>query len=550
MNISAWFTFGPSIGDRFIGTSRLGPSFSWQVTFRENIEVSANSQLQRKYTNIMKSKKSLVSLSKINAITSYINFILSAVLTFLVSPLLVGYFGTSTYGVLKSCQKFMDFATALDGRSTQALKWVIAECESRNDFDEKRQAVGSALKVWLWFLPLLVISTTALIYLVPELIKDLPLTDHPMTRYVCLVLAGNVILTPLLQIPDSILMGMHRGYQSTIIRGFWIVVTNVMFLTVAHMGFGIVALTIVILISSFMNGVCIFVLAKFSIPWFGVNKPSKARFRKFFKFSGWMIGWSFVLKLFLASEVVLIGFLIGSELVTYYIFMSYISNFGSVITSLTVSSVVPGLGRLIGEKNIIKARNVVKNLREIILFLGVIFAGGMLALNQSFVTLWVGEKFYLGDTVNLLIVILLIQTIFMQSEQQIQDLGLQIQKRVIIGFAGTIFGFLLAVAFYKLFGGKIEHILVGVIAGRLVLNILLPKLVNDLLKIETIDYSKYLFASILVIGCFFMGNVIFIDSWWHFCAWVFTVGIVLTCSAFGVVLSRDSRGVILRSVWR
>lgn len=530
---------------RFLGLPKFSELNEYQFA-----NSNTNSPSQKKATNEMKLKNDLVRRTKFNAIASYIYFILSAALTFLVSPLLVASLGVSSYGVWKSCQKLMDFATAMDGRSTQALKWVIAESESRDDFEEKRQAVGSAIKVWLWFSPLLVISTGTLIYFIPELIKDLPLSDYRVTRYVCLILAGNIIITPLLQIPDSILMGMHRGYLSTIIRSFWIVVTNVMFLVIAYFNFGIVALTIVILISSFMNGVCIFILGKNRIPWFGVTRPSKARFRKFFKFSGWMLGWSFVLKLFLASEIVLIGFLVGPKSVTYYIFMAYIAEFCSAIASLTTSAVVPGLGRLLGEKNIVKARQVIISLREIILFIGVIFAGGMLALNRSFVTLWIGEKFYMGDTVNLLIVILLIQNILMQSEQQIQDLSLQIRKRVIYGFVGTMFGFLAAGAFYKLFGGKIEHILVGVIAGRLVLNILLPKLVNEMAEIKKIDFKKYLFGFILVFGFYFAGKIIVIDSWWQFGMWVFFFGAILICSAFGALLSRDNRRVILRSIWR
>ena len=102
----------------------------------------------------------LLKNTKLNALASYSSFVINSALTFFLSPFLVQYLGTATSGIWKSVQKVLSFATVADGRATQALKWIIANSESDNNVIKKQQAGGSALKVWTYFSPivLLIIS--------------------------------------------------------------------------------------------------------------------------------------------------------------------------------------------------------------------------------------------------------------------------------------------------------------------------------------------------------------------------------------------------------
>ena len=71
----------------------------------------------------------------------------------LVSPVLVSRLGDVVYGVYQTLGRLVGYATPAGGRPSQALKWTIARHQHSTEYDEKRLQVGSALAVWLVFLP-------------------------------------------------------------------------------------------------------------------------------------------------------------------------------------------------------------------------------------------------------------------------------------------------------------------------------------------------------------------------------------------------------------
>ena len=60
------------------------------------------------------------------------------------------------------------------------------------------------------------------------------------------------------------------------------------------------------------------------------------------------------------------------------------------------------------------------------------FGGIILVLNPHFITLWVGAEYYLGEVSNLLIVLIMGQLVMSRFEAQVQDLSLNIRKKVLI----------------------------------------------------------------------------------------------------------------------
>src|SRR5690554_1619033 len=162
-----------------------------------------------------KSKTSLVRRAGLNAFTSYINFIVNAGLVFFISPFLVTYLGSSTFGIWKSIQQILGFASIADGRASQALKWVIANKKDVDNDREKQEIIGSAIRIWLYFLPVLLISVGVLVFLLPNLINGLQFHEVNIVRVAGMILGMNIILTPLLGIPDAVLVGINEAHKST-----------------------------------------------------------------------------------------------------------------------------------------------------------------------------------------------------------------------------------------------------------------------------------------------------------------------------------------------
>src|SRR5690606_41400966 len=70
-----------------------------------------------------------------------------------VAPVLVGGLGRSLYGAWEMLARLTGYVTAVDGRSTDALRAVVAWHRAGGDEAAQRRYVGAALVVWLLFLP-------------------------------------------------------------------------------------------------------------------------------------------------------------------------------------------------------------------------------------------------------------------------------------------------------------------------------------------------------------------------------------------------------------
>lgn len=486
----------------------------------------------------------LVRRAKLNALTGYIYFVLNALLTFVVSPMLVSYLGPFSFGVFKTCQRFLDFGTVADGRATQALKWIIANKESSSNSLEKRQALGSALGVVMYFLPAIFVVVVTLVYFLPKAINGVPENDYSLVRWVGLILGANVILNPLLGIPDAVLIGTNKGFLSTLCRSFWLVISNISMLVAAHLGFGLIGISIVILLVTVLNAVSVLWIANKTVLWFGFEKPEIDKVRKFFEFSIWILLWSFVAKLLLSSELLLIGYLVGAGTVTNYIFGTYIVQLGLAMSLLTGSAITPGLGKLLGSNDTLRSLQSVLIFREIILAMSIVICSFILVFNQSFVTLWVGEKYYMGNAVNALVSLSFFQLALIRCESQIQDLSLRIRPKVIFGFVGSVLGLLIGSLLYVWVAPKIECIFVGIILGRMCLSIQFPLMVNQLIESSSFSVSKYFYGGLIITTSYFVSQYIQWDSWPMFILGSGVVTGILMALTYFLILSPNCRTIL------
>ncbi len=490
-------------------------------------------------------KYNLFNRAKLNAFASYFGFIINAIIAFFASPFLVQFLGSTSFGIWKSVQKILTFASVADGRATQALKWIIADKESKDDIYEKQQAVGSALKVWTLFLPFVLIILSIIIWNLPYLVNDVDSELYSKIQILGFILGINLLINPLIGIPDAILVGTNRGYKSTLIKTFGIVISNVLMIISSYLGYGIIGLGVVVIIVTLFNSIFIYYVCKKSVRWFGIKKPSKKQVKSFFSFSFWVLIWSFVAKLILSTEILLISALINPMEVSNYVFTAYIFQFCVSISLLTGTAITPGLGRLIGAKELVKSRIVTESIREIILCISAFFGGLILIVNKHFVKLWMGEEFFLGTNINLIIVLIMIQLVMFRSEGQIQDLSLKIKNKVIIGGVGAAISIILGIFLYNYLDYSIEGLFIGVLIGRILLNISFKKMVNKMLDIKT-NYKSFTYLVILITLCYFVGNEISsFDSWISFILFLLLISSVLILTCYYLFLSNESRGKII-----
>lgn len=485
----------------------------------------------------------LLKKAKLNALTSYLNFAISSVLVFFISPYLVNFLGSYSFGVWKSIQKILTFATVADGRATQALKWVIANDEGNTEFNVKQEAVGSSLKVWLYFLPFMLIIIGVLVWNLPNFINNLNQSMYESVYIVGFILGVNMIINPLLAIPDAILVGTNNGYKSTSIQIIGVIVLNLMMILVAYLGYGIKGLAAVVLLVTFLNATLIFFVCKKNIPWLGVKKPSKDQIKQFFSFSFWVFLWSFVQKLILSTEILLLSFLINPEMVSNYVFTTYIVQLAISISLITGSAITPGLGKVIGSNEFDKARGITRSLRDIIMFIAAFFGGAILLLNKNFVSLWMGENFFIGENPNLLIVLIMVHLVMFRVEGQVQDLSLKIKKKVIYGGLFALLSIILAILGYNLLGNKIEGVFIGILIGRVFQLFVFQSFVDKMLVMKS--NKKIILYTYLIVLYFINKLLLITDDWLVFIFTSILILSILVFICFHLFLSKHSKRKLL-----
>lgn len=410
-----------------------------------------------------------------NFYTYYISFTVVAVAGLIVNPILLAAFGPVLFGVWKSLQKFLDFASIADGQAAQALKWVVATRMALGD-DERRRDIGAAVGVWLRWLPATVMVGVGVTVALPYLVRGIPADMREVAYTTAAVLAANTVLAGLLSIPHAVLVGVNQGYRTMLITTAVIIVSNVAMVIVALADAPLWSLAVIVLVSAIGNAAVTLLVARRTIDWWGLTPPTPADTKRVLGYSTWTLGWITVDKLLLASELIIISVTVGAIVVAQYTFTSYVTQFVLAIAMVTASAFVPKLGALLGEGRLAEAAVAAKALRHLVFAVIVLGCAGILAFNGAFVTLWVGHDQYLGTILNTLLVVCAVQFALIRMDGQILDVTMRIGPKVVVGLISSAGGIIGGVVAYTATGDLTATLLV-VIALRLLSNVVFPLLV-------------------------------------------------------------------------
>ncbi len=466
-----------------------------------------------------------------------------ALLGLAINPLLVQSLGPTDFGIWKSLLRLLDLSGVADGRATQALKWIVAHGSGKDDDLSLRRAVGAAILMWLFWLPVLLLAVSGVVYLLPSLINGITADHLTFARWAALALGINVVLSAVVGIPDAVLIGTNQGYRSIVLTTTILIVSNGLMLLAARGGYGLPTLGLITLGCTVLNGTLTWWIARRRVNWWGIAKPTRSDLTRFAGFSNWTLVWALVQLFLLSSELLLISALSGPLAVTKYTFTSYSIQFALAICLMTGSAVTPSLGALIGNGDLRAAGRLVDKTREILLAVMTVGGAGILLLNKAFVTTWIGPQYYMGDTLNVLMVIAFLQLSHIRLEAQVQDVGLNISKKVLVALAGTFGSFLLAGLLYLAFS-SLESIYVGLIIGRLLASILLPRLVCGLVPVPFCHWRGMVVLSIVIAASILVAPFIDPHGWPALLLTAAATFIVLAGIAFAFVLTQETRSLI------
>ena len=490
--------------------------------------------------------------ASLNMVAAILDYGARLVIGLLLTPLLVSRLGDRTYGVYQLLIRMIGYATPAGGRPSQALKWTIARHQHSAAYDEKRLQVGSALAVWVLFLPLLGVSGGLIAWFAPTIL-DLPQGMHTSVRIAAAFLVADLILTNLLTIPQSVVQGENLGYKAMGLSTLVLFVGGAITAAAVLLGAGLPGVTASLAATTVMTGGVAFWVARRNVPWFGAQKPPLRTIGSFVKLSGWFLAWNLVMQFMRASDVVVLGIAGSPELVTVYALSRYVPEAIFGVVAIVISAIMPGLGGLLGASETERAANVRSESMAVTWLLATAAGTVFLVWQESFLGLWVGSEYFPGTTTNLLIIVMILQFAFIRNDASIIDLTLKLRGKVLLGIlaAGVSIG--LAIVLISEFDLGIDGLALGFIGGRLIVGVAYPWLVCRSLAISPLRQLAGAVRPLALTALLFAAAVVIaphvtVHSWALLVLATVASLALAAAASFGLGLSRRQRSrVILRA---
>lgn len=459
--------------------------------------------------------KGLTHKAYLNAFASLLDATVKGGVMAVVTPMVVNGLGSSLFGVWQILGRLIAYMHAADGRPTQALKWVIANQQVVEDDDVKRRHVGSAMGVWLMFMPVLVVISSALVWISPYITK-VPAEMFTTIRLTCGLLVVNFLLIQLVSLPEAVLRGMNLGYK----RMGWQSALNVLggALTVAalYLGSGLIGLAAGQVILATLTGVLFLVVVKKYVPWFGVARPAFSEVRSFLRLSVWWFAWTTVSKFLMASDILILGMVASPSDVATYTLTSFAATTLLSLVTIVLGAITPGLGGVIGQKQYERAAEIRAEMMTISWVLLAAVGSTILLWNRSFIFLWVGPQHYSGFWANLLMVLMIVQLIYIRNDSYIIDLTLQLRDKVLMAIVAAVISIGLSALLIPRMG--IAGMCLGMLIGRMTLNITYPIIINKQLgrarRPQLGPAVRPAVAMILMFaGSAYLGQRLLVENW-------------------------------------
>src|ERR1044071_1435384 len=103
-------------------------------------------------------KENLKQRAYLNTLSSMLDYAANRLTGLFVNPFVIAGLGTSFFGIWQMLGQFTGYVNIADTRSSQVLKWTVAQKKDVATPDELRSEAGAAFVVLLFVVPVILIA--------------------------------------------------------------------------------------------------------------------------------------------------------------------------------------------------------------------------------------------------------------------------------------------------------------------------------------------------------------------------------------------------------
>jgi O-antigen/teichoic acid export membrane protein len=432
----------------------------------------------------------------------YINFIISLVKGMLIVPLYLAYIDPRLYGAWLATGNILMWLTLFDPGVGDIATQRIAQSYAMKDSKKLGCQISNSI-----ILSSVICIVTLLIgllisnFLLGKIIRPEDIEIDHLRKAFSITMVGTAFTLFYFSLSGSI-VGLQKTRITAIVRngvGILSILINVILLLKGYRLNAIAystlfsALTQVILYTI----VLFFVLKKERIRIF-FDFPYFKEYSKIFTYTFFSKALSTISQ---NIDLLIVSRFIGLELVPILEFSRRPIQFIRSLASGPSIALIPSLSFMSGENESSKLKALTTRSTLLITLIGLYFCTGIIIFNQSFVSIWVGKQYYIGNLLNLILAVTFLFSLIGYTFQNITySLG-KIKENSLFEMFKNIFSLLLVFLFSYCFG------LYGVVISAFVVTIttdlwFYPFLLNKIIKFDFNDLRNKLINISIICICF------------------------------------------------
>jgi O-antigen/teichoic acid export membrane protein len=476
----------------------------------------------------------------LNTAATWGETVVRAIVGFLLNPFTNSILGQQMFGVWQVLGQLNSFMVVGDMRVATTLKWLIAKDRSVKSDRELRIMFSASFFANIILMPIQILAGLFLVWVSP-IVSKAEAHEYSSVRIASCLLVGSFVFTQFFFIYDQVLAGMNLAYKTTWVRLIMIFLGSTLSFVVLKFGWGMVGLSIVSLLVSIIGGLLVGWVASKSVNWIGLIPVPKSDILRFIRLTGWFMVGKLIETANASVDVLMLSYFAGPKSVTKYVFCKYIIQLVGIFISGFTNATIVGLGKLLGEKNILQIIAARQKLVLMVTWSVAIAGANICVLNRSFVKIWTGQDYLVGQTEVVLMVLIMFVKIIQDVDGALILLSDDAKCICVTGLKAitvTLSIGCFMIPKYDQFG-----LLLSLLSGSIFGLIKFKKRLSIIFGKFEINFLKFLLSRnafvpmFLLIVSAFIGSIVKVNHWFGFviCVPLITllsvgVALVLCCS--------------------
>ena len=336
-----------------------------------------------------------------------VSFLLNAVVSFLLMPLIVHSLGNEMYGLWAVVGSFLGFYGLFDFGLSSAVQRYLSKALGKNDTNKANVIINTAFFVFIVICLLVLVFTGILAFYAPQFEKVVK--DLSLFRKIIVILGASLALGFPTRVFMGVLFSHLRQDLFSLVEIIKLAVRTMLILHFLRIGHGILTLAVINLLSNILGDILTFILAKKTARYMSINFKivDLTMIKAFGQYSIFTFVGQISDKLRFYVDNFVISAFIGLSSVTIYSIAANLTRYfiESIACAFGTGMLLPIFSGYEAKGDYQSIREKFISLTRISGYVSMLIGGILIIFGRALIERWMGEKYL--DAYPILLILLI-----------------------------------------------------------------------------------------------------------------------------------------------